>query len=294
MLKFSNILLKPSNYTCRFIATKAAPSKLSIKKNKEFSKEGLSALQSRLNLQFKDPNLLEVSLTHKSYRNQLTHSNQNLQWIGKKVIGLYTGEYLDSIFPNLQHNFINDIQQYYFGVSIMAQYAKNLGLQFLIRWVPSSELNDLKVGETKILGQALQALVGAIYLDNGPNAAKEFIHKHFMSQRIDPTQLVNFDSPILHLKLLCRRKNLDAPVSRLLKETGRYTSSPVFIVGMFSGVDKIGEGFGSSLAMAEFRSARNALMNYYTRQETKFTLPSVTEDPDYNSKYTPAFFNNKI
>ena len=40
---------------------------------------------------------------------------------------------------------------------------------------------------------------------------------------------------------------------RLLKETGRFSNSPVFVVGIFSGADKLGEGFGSSLKMAEFR-----------------------------------------
>jgi len=40
---------------------------------------------------------------------------------------------------------------------------------------------------------------------------------------------------------------------RLLKETGRYSNSPIFVVGIFSGLDKLGEGFGSSLKMAEYQ-----------------------------------------
>lgn len=50
---------------------------------------------------------------------------------------------------------------------------------------------------------------------------------------------------------------------RLLKETGRFSNSPVFVVGIYSGADQLGEGFGSSLKMAEFRAAEDALLRVY-------------------------------
>lgn len=45
----------------------------------------------------------------------------------------------------------------------------------------------------------------------------------------------------------------ERPISRLLKETGRLSNSPMFVVGIYSGADKLGEGFGTSLKMAEYR-----------------------------------------
>jgi large subunit ribosomal protein L44 len=50
---------------------------------------------------------------------------------------------------------------------------------------------------------------------------------------------------------------------RLLKETGRFSNSPVFVVGIYSGSDKLGEGFGASLRMAEYRAAEDALLSVY-------------------------------
>ena len=49
--------------------------------------------------------------------------------------------------------------------------------------------------------------------------------------------------------------------SRLLKETGRFSNSPVFVVGIFSGADQLGEGFGASLRMAEYRVRSSCLQH---------------------------------
>jgi large subunit ribosomal protein L44 len=67
----------------------------------------------------------------------------------------------------------------------------------------------------------------------------------------------------------------------LLKETGRLSISPVFVVGVYSGADKLGEGFGSSLKMAEFRAAEDALLRLYlTRTPThQLSLPSANIRP---------------
>lgn len=65
---------------------------------------------------------------------------------------------------------------------------------------------------------------------------------------------------------------------RLLKETGRFSNSPIFVVGIYSGADQLGEGFGSSLRMAEYRAAEDALHRVYlTRTPTHLLqLPSST------------------
>ncbi|KAJ1876521.1 54S ribosomal protein L3 mitochondrial, partial [Kickxella alabastrina] len=62
------------------------------------------------------------------------------------------------------------------------------------------------------------------------------------------------------------RKNLEYPVARIMKETGRFTASPVFIVGVFCGVRMIGMGFGSSIKMAEHRAAKDALIKHYAKE----------------------------
>ncbi|PVV04383.1 hypothetical protein BB560_001113 [Smittium megazygosporum] len=205
----------------------------------------------------------------------------------KRVINLYTSEYLDARYSNMPAQFLQSLQQQYFGIPALAEFGKLFGLQFLVRWDSPQDLKELRVGETKILGKAVQALVGAIFKDQGSQAAKDFIHTHFFSQKIDPTSVIEFPNPIQHLHSLCIRKKIDRPIARLLKETGRLTNSPVFIVGMFSGVHKIGEGFGSSLKMAEFRAAKDALIKFYSKEEKSFVLPSITEGEGFSGEFIP-------
>lgn len=77
---------------------------------------------------------------------------------------------------------------------------------------------------------------------------------------------------------MVKKFDREKPKSRLLKETGRFSNSPVFVVGIFSGADQLGEGFGSSLKMAEFRAAEDALHRVYLTQtpDDLLQLPTST------------------
>lgn len=71
--------------------------------------------------------------------------------------------------------------------------------------------------------------------------------------------LLKFADPKRSLSLLCSKHGLERPQSRLLAETGRLSNSPVFGVGVYVGARKVGEGWGSSIKMSEFRAAEDAL-----------------------------------
>ncbi|KAJ1907373.1 54S ribosomal protein L3 mitochondrial, partial [Tieghemiomyces parasiticus] len=135
------------------------------------------------------------------------------------------------------------------------------------------------------------AIVGAIYEEQGADAAKRFVHAFLLSRAFDLSTALKLDNPKILLTLLTRQKNLEHPVARLLKETGRLSNSPVFIVGMFSGVRKIGEGFGSSLKMAETRACKDALIRYYMKEIKDFELPSdaaSTVGPEHRISFFPG------
>lgn len=78
------------------------------------------------------------------------------------------------------------------------------------------------------------------------------------------------------------------PIARLLKESGRLSISPVFVVGIYSGLDKIGEGYGSSLAMSEERAAKDALANYYMKE-----LEELTDEELVGSEEEITFFDTE-
>ncbi|KAK3323444.1 ribonuclease III domain-containing protein [Cercophora scortea] len=115
----------------------------------------------------------------------------------------------------------------------------------------------------KVHANFARATVGAVYAHCGRETAKAFINAHIMSRTLDLSKLFAFKQPTRELALLCAREDFDHPVARLLSETGRMSRTPVFVVGIYSGMDKLGEGAGPSLDMARFKAAMNALKAWY-------------------------------
>lgn len=108
-------------------------------------------------------------------------------------------------------------------------------------------------------------------------AAKSFVHAHFLSRLLPtsstslPSQtasasilpLLKFQNPTRILSLQLQSASLPRLTHKLLKESGRLSAHPTFIIGAYSGNVKLGEGFGSSLKMAEWRASEDALRRSY-------------------------------
>lgn len=109
----------------------------------------------------------------------------------------------------------------------------------------------------------VRAVVGAIFAHCGREAAKSFVTANVLSRQLDFSRLMEFKRPTKELAYLCARENFEPPVARLLSETGRLSISPVFVVGIYSGKDKLGEGAAASLDAARMKAAINALKSWY-------------------------------
>lgn len=125
----------------------------------------------------------------------------------------------------------------------------------------------------------VRALAGALYLHAGSQAVKNFVNAHILSRHLQLHTLFSFTHPTRDLATLCKREQLEPPVARLISETGRLSRHPVFIVGVFSGNDKLGEGSGSSLNEGRVRAAAAALRAWYlySPPDTEIVLPSDVE-----------------
>ncbi|KAL2258712.1 hypothetical protein VTK26DRAFT_7867 [Humicola hyalothermophila] len=108
-----------------------------------------------------------------------------------------------------------------------------------------------------------RAIVGAVYTHCGRDAVKAFVKAHILSRALDVSRLFAFKKPLKELALLCAREDFEPPVARLVSETGRLSRTPVFVVGIFSGKDKLGEAAGPSLEQARLKAAMNALKSWY-------------------------------
>ncbi|KAE8148926.1 ribonuclease III domain-containing protein [Aspergillus avenaceus] len=124
----------------------------------------------------------------------------------------------------------------------------------------------------------IRAVMGAIYLHAGRPAAKRFFEQHFLSRHLNISELFNFSQPARDLARLCARENFEPPVAKIISETGRKSRHPVFVVGIFSGQDKLGEGAGASLLEARSRAAVAALKGWYLYSPLNVRVPSAMEE----------------
>ncbi|RFU24616.1 hypothetical protein B7463_g11719, partial [Scytalidium lignicola] len=137
--------------------------------------------------------------------------------------------------------------------------------------------DDPQITERAYFG-FVQAVVGAVYLHTGREAAKSFVNAHILSRHLPIASLFSFKQPLRDLSRLCAREDFEPPIARILSETGRRSRSPVFVVGIFSGEDKLGEGTGASLQEARIRAAVAALKAWYLYSPGKdVRVPSEME-----------------
>ena len=123
----------------------------------------------------------------------------------------------------------------------------------------------------------VRALIGAVHLHAGKKAAYNFFKAHILSRHLDVSSLFEFRQPTRDLSRLCAREGFESPVARILSETGRKSRTPVYVVGVFAGQDKLGEGSGSSLDEARIRAAIGALKGWYLYSPLEVRVPSQAE-----------------
>jgi dsRNA-specific ribonuclease len=146
--------------------------------------------------------------------------------------------------------------------------------------IPKETQSDLPLPTENAYAGFVKALVGSIHLHAGREAAKVFVKEHILSRQLAIDTLFQFKEPVRELSRLCAREGFEHPVARILSETGRLSRHPVFVVGIFSGKDKLGEGSGASLQEARTRAAVGSLKAWYLDSPGKdVRVPSDMEKP---------------
>jgi dsRNA-specific ribonuclease len=129
--------------------------------------------------------------------------------------------------------------------------------------VYSPQKGDVPQPTEQAYSSFVRALVGSIYAHSGRRAANDFIKAHILSRHLEIHKLFEFKHPMRDLIKLCAREGFQHPIARLLSETGRCSNAAVFVVGIYSGIEKLGEGAGPSLTEARTRAAIAALKAWY-------------------------------
>lgn len=204
--------------------------------------------------------MLQSALTHRSYLNEnrkwpLPH-NERLEFLGDAVLELVTTEYLYRNFPNPEGELTN-LRSALVNYKMLSEVAQNLGLEEYIL-LSKGEARDTGRARQVILANAMEALIGAIYLDAGSDVVREFIDGCVITQLESILAGGKVLDPKSKFQELTQEKLGITPHYKVLAEWGP-DHSKTFEVGVFVGERQVAKGVGSSKQEAEISAAENGL-----------------------------------
>lgn len=202
---------------------------------------------------FKNPSLLTLALTHRSASNTKAHpqNNERIEFLGDAVLELITSDYLYHRFPNYPEGKLTPLRASLVKTSTLAQIAKEIDLQKKI-------INSSDLISSSILANTVEAVIGAIYLDQGLGAAKKFIQKHLFPRLDKIIKDKLFVDPKSDLQEKAQAQGYPTPAYNTLKAIGP-DHNKTFTVEVLINRQSLGKGTGKSLKQAETNAAKAAL-----------------------------------
>ena len=212
---------------------------------------GEGGAERLLGHRFARPNLLTEALTHRSAAGVKGHgSNERLEFIGDRVLGLIIAEWLAERFPAEREGSLGPRLAALVSRPALAAIAEANGLATLLSVAPGESRRGVRERAT-VLADALEALIGALYLDAGLDAARAFIRRVFAAEV--ERQLAPPKDPKTALQEWALKRALPLPAYAVLEQSGP-PHAPVFLVQVKAG-EAAAQGEGGSKRAAEQQAA---------------------------------------
>lgn len=214
-----------------------------------------------LGVQFKDLDLLAEALTHRSYLNEHRTArqahNERLEFLGDAVLELAATQFLFKKFPNKPEGDLTSYRAALVNTVSLAETANAIGLGELLL-LSKGEAKDTGRARENILANAFEAVIGAIYLDQGFEAAERFIAAH-LYPKIDAVVAGRAwqDAKSRFQEAAQQQKGM-TPTYKTLSEVGPDHAKQ-FTVGAYLGAQEIARGVGNAKQDAEQAAAKAAL-----------------------------------
>ena len=173
--------------------------------------ESLSALQSRLQHTFTDSRLLQLALTHRSFS---ADHNERLEFLGDSVLNLAVSHLLYVRLHSLPEGDLSRVRANLVKQDTLHQLALKLALSPLLR-LGEGEARSGGSSRPSILADALEALVGAVYLDAGYEPAQELVHRLYAGVEINPRMDAVAKDPKTELQEWLQGHKMKLPVYRV-------------------------------------------------------------------------------
>ncbi len=223
---------------------------------KEFAEE-------KLGFSFNDINLLVTALTHRSYVNEHRETahdhNERLEFLGDAVLELVVSDYL---FRNMNEpeGVMTAIRSALVRTETIGDAGKELGYPPLVR-LSHGEKNGSDRAHDVIYADCFEAVIGAIYLDQGYEAAKDFIYKHIIVKTAEIMDEGLWRDPKSYAQELIQKVDGVTPAYHTLREEGPDHDRS-FEVGLFVNGKMISAAMGHSKQDAQTEAARKAIKIY--------------------------------
>ena len=217
--------------------------------------------EKKLNIVFKNKNLLKQSFTHRSYLNEnksfrMAH-NERLEFLGDAVLELVVTEYLYGKYPEKTEGDLTSYRAALVNTITLSSVASTLCMNdFLL--LSKGEAKDIGRARQYILANTFESFVGALYLDQGYNAAKNFIAKNLFPLTDEIVEKGLWQDSKSRFQEVAQEKVSITPQYKTMQEIGPDHEKN-FIVGVYLGEDFIEKGEGKSKQEAEQAAAQKAL-----------------------------------
>ncbi|WP_028583923.1 ribonuclease III [Desulfogranum mediterraneum] len=230
--------------------------------------EELQELQERIGYDFRDLQLLQLSLVHSSFafeRLDDNSHNETQEFLGDAVLDLTVGYILFVSFPDLREGKLTRIRSALVNEAGLAQMAREIELG---KYLLLGRGENASAGREKpsILSCAYEALVGAIFLDGGYDAALDFVRRFFSPHIDDRSDNLVIADAKSQLQEFLQEKYNEGPEYLLIEEEGPAHARRFSIAALFQGRE-LGVGKASSKKEAEQQAARAALQQLQAAED---------------------------
>ncbi len=217
--------------------------------------------EKRIKINFNNKNFLKQALTHRSYINEHPKSkiknNERLEFLGDAVLELIITELLYKKFFNKSEGELTCLRASLVNTKSLARVSAKLKINKYL-YLSKGEAKSINRQGDAILADTLEAIIGAIYLDQGIENTKKFIKEYLWSQLAMILKLQLYLDPKSHLQEIAQEKFKITPHYKIIEEKGPDHFKK-FVSGAFFEEKMIATGQGKNKQEAEVNAAKNAL-----------------------------------
>lgn len=217
-------------------------------------------LQKNIGVQFTNSDLLKAAFVHRSYLNEMRtvkESNERLEFLGDAVLSFITSNFLYSTYPNYPEGTLTNIRSSLVKTQSLADSARELKLGELL-FLSRGEEDSGGRSNSSLLADTFEALLGAIFLDQGVDTAKKFLETHVFPKAGEIIKNKSYIDYKSLLQEIIQSESRISPTYRVTKSEGP-DHAKTFWVEAKTDTKILGVGMGKSKQEAESSAAANAL-----------------------------------